>query len=178
MKLTSFITVYKMKKTDEDRINEVKKHIKNEYIPYEKKADVAKAIVEASCYVKDDNGHRVLKINSVAKYMLECMSIVDLFTDFERSKQDGKTLDEYNILNSSGLLDIIIMCSDQKQLKELHMLVDMTYEDLIANEYEPHAFFKNQINRFGDLFMIAIKPVLDQLDMDKITELIGVNNVE
>jgi len=35
MKLSSFITVYKTKRTDDDKLNEIKKHIKTEYVPYE-----------------------------------------------------------------------------------------------------------------------------------------------
>ena len=53
------------------------------------------------------------------------------------------------------------------------MVIQMTADDLIANEYEPHAFFKNQIERFGNLIGTSLKPVLEGLDLSKIQEVIS-----
>ena len=177
MKLTAFMTAYKFRKTPEEKEKMLLEHIKNEYIPFEKKADVAKAIVEASYWrkEKDVNGieNSVLHIDSVAKYMLTCMAMIDLYTDIERTKNNGKILEDFNTLNGSGILDSVINNIDQRELKEFNMVLQMTCDDLMANEYENHAFIRNQVERFGNLVGATLSPILEGLDIDKIKQVIG-----
>ena len=74
IKLSFFMTKYKMKKTDEERLQFVNEYIKNEYVPFETKADVAKAIVGTSYWRTekiDGNKRKVLHVDSVANYMLK-----------------------------------------------------------------------------------------------------------
>ena len=175
MKISAFMNAYKFRKTAEEKEKMVVEHIKDEYVPYEKKADVAKAIVN-NCYwrtVKDDGKeHKELHVDSVAKYMLTCISLVDLYTDIERQKGDGKMLEDFNTLNGSGILDYIIQNVNQRELKEFNMVLQMTCEDIITNEYENHAFITKQVNRFGDLISTSLTPILSQIDMNKINDLI------
>lgn len=176
MKLSAFMTAYKFRKTAEEKEKIVIEHIKNEYVLYEKKADIAKAIVD-NCYwrmAKDLDGteHKELHIDSVAKYMLTCMAIVDLYTDIERQKGDGKMLEDFNILNGSGVLDYIINNINERELKEFNMVLEMTCEDVMTNEYENHAFITKQVYRFGNLISTALSPVLAQIDLDKINNMI------
>ena len=112
MKIAPFITLYKTKKTPDDQVEFVKEHIKADYVPFEKKADIAKAITQASYYVKekDINNNEIQKFraDSVAKYMLTCMALIDLYTDIERNKNEGKMLEDFNKLNEHGIFDVII----------------------------------------------------------------------
>lgn len=146
-KLTAFITAYKFRKTEEERISFLKEHIKTDYIPFEKKADIAKAIVQASYYVKekDINGNEVQKFraDSIAKYMLTCMSLIDLYTDIDRNKNQGKMVEDFNILNEYGIFDAMIQNMPQRELKEFNMVIQMTIDDLLTNEYEIHSFISN-----------------------------------
>lgn len=175
MKLQNFMNVYKMKKTNEERIDEIKKHIIDNYVPYEAKADIAKAIIDAS-YYKIENGKKILFINSVAKYMLSCMAVFDLYTDFERQKRDGKIVEDFNIINGSGILDIILKLVNERELKEFRMIIDMVADDAISNEYENHAFIKNQMERFSELLGGILLPVLKDIDVNKIKEVIAMVN--
>lgn len=176
IKLTAFMTAYKFKKNDEEKLNMVKEHIKNEYVPYEKKADIAKAIADASYWrkVKDSSGNEYseLHINSVARYMLTCISMFDLYTDIERSKSKGNMLDDFNLLNENGIFDILVQNLDERELKEFNMILDMICDDVIANEYENHAYITKQVNRFGKLVGDIISPILSQLDLSRVEELI------
>lgn len=175
IKLSFFMTKYKMKKTDEERLQFVREHIKNEYVPFETKADVAKAIVGASYWKTEKvNGvqHRSLHVDSVANYMLKCMALVDLYTDIERQKNDGKMLDDFNTLNGSGILDMIIQNINPRELKEFNMVLQMTQDDIISNEFENHAFISQQVERFGQLFGTVVKPVIEQLDLSQIEKVI------
>lgn len=177
MKLTPFMTMYKTKKTPEKQAEFIKEHVKNDYVPYEKKADVAKAIVKASYYQRTKNRGEIEReefhIDSVAKYMLTCLSMVDLYTDIERSKNEGKSLEEFNILNGSGILDLIIQNIDGRELKEFNMVLQMTCDDLMENEYENHAFIRAQVERFGSLISTALSPLIEKLDVEEIKKIIS-----
>ncbi len=169
------MTKYKIKKTNDEKLQMVKEHVLNQYVPFEKKADVAKAIVDNSYWREEEiNGEKrkVLHIDSVANYMLKCMAIVDLYTDIERQKGDGKMLEDFNTLNGSGILDFIIQSIDQRELKEFNMILQMTQDDVVANEFENHAFISQQVERFGKLIGTALSPVISQLDIGQIEKVI------
>ena len=175
IKLSFFMTKYKIKKTNDEKLQMVKEHVLNQYVPFEKKADVAKAIVDNSYWREEEiNGEKrkVLHIDSVANYMLKCMAIVDLYTDIERQKGDGKMLEDFNTLNGSGILDFIIQSIDQRELKEFNMILQMTQDDVVANEFENHAFISQQVERFGKLIGTALSPVISQLDIGQIEKVI------
>ena len=175
IKITAFMNAYKFRKTDEEKLDMIKKYIKNEYVPYEEKADVAKAIVDNSYWKtrKEENGEvKYLHIDSVACYMLKCMAIVDLYTDIERQKGDGKMLEDFNTLNQFGILDLIVQNIDQRELREFNMILQMTEDDVISNEFENHAFISKQVERFGTLIGTALSPVISQLDLGQIQEVI------
>lgn len=177
IKLNAFITMYKIRKTDEEKLEFIKEHVKSDYIPFEKKADVAKAIVQVSYYVneKDINDNDVKKfyVDSVAKYMLTCMSIIDLYTDIERNKKEGKILEDFNVLNEYGIFDVLIQNIQPRELKEFNMIIQMTVDDLLTNEYEAHSFIRNQVERFGSLIGASIKPFIDQFDENTIKDLLS-----
>ena len=181
MKITAFMTAYKFRKSEEEKENMVREHIKNEYVPYEKKADVAKAITD-TCYwktVKDDDGneHRELYVDSVAKYMLTCMAVLDLYTDIERQKGDGKMLSDFNTLNEAGIFDTILQNVNQRELREFNMVLQETCNDVLTNEYENHAYISKQVNRFGKLIGEILSPIISQLDLNQINDIVQRNEL-
>lgn len=174
IKFDAFMTVYKHKKNDDDKLNFVKEHIKNEYIPYERKADVARSIAN-QCY-KDSDGN--FHVDSIAKYMLTCMAMFELYTDIERSKVKGSMLDDFNLLNEYGILDSILSNVNPKELKEFNMVVQLTCDDMMANEFDAHAFFSKQVGRFGDLIGSVLEPIVSKMDMDKIEDVVNNLNLK
>jgi hypothetical protein len=77
-------------------------------------------------------------------------------------------LEAFDKLNSLGVFDLIVQCIDPRELKEFQMLVQMASDDIMVNEYEPHAFIKSQIDRFGALIGATLEPIMKGLDFDKI----------
>lgn len=169
MNINIFLNVYKTKKTDEERLEFFRSVIKNEYVPYEEKANVAKSIVDTCVLDKDK---RNVRVDSVAKYMLTCMAMVDLYTTIERNKGDGKMLDDFNALNKIGFLDAVVRLIDQRELKEFNMVLKMVYDDFIMNKYNIHSFVNEQVERFGQLIGESLGPILSQLDMEKIESVV------
>jgi len=174
IKLNSFINVFKTKKNDEEKLELVKKHINNEYIPYEHKVAVAQTIIDNSFWKKevlsDGTETKVLHIDSVVKYMMFCMCVIDLFTDIERNKKS--MLEDFNTLNSFRIFDLIIQCVNQRELDEFNMILDFLSKDTIQNEFEIHSYITKQVSRFADLFGSAILPALENLDLDKLNDVI------
>lgn len=171
MNLELFVDTYEAKKHTASGDEFVKEHITNEYVPYETKCDIAGAIIDTSYHedYSDNSGKtsRKLYINSPSRYLLTCISVVDLYTDIKRDKTNSNILADFNRLNKAGLIDKIIANIPECEIDELNMVIDMTAKDLMTNEYEPHAFIREQISRFGELIGQSLAPVLQGIDWQK-----------
>lgn len=143
----------------------IKSIVTTEYLPYELKATICEKIVETSYYikVKDINGneHKKLHVNSITNYMLYCLSLIDYYTTI--SIDYNESLESFNKLNKTELLDVILNCIPEREIKEFRMILDMVESDLIQNEYETHAFISSQVERFGELAGLTLTPLLEQL---------------
>ena len=51
----------------------------------------------------------------------------------------------------------------ERELKEFRMILDMVENDVLQNEYEIRAFISNQVERFGKLTGVVLKPAIEQL---------------
>lgn len=142
----------------------IKNVMNSHYVSYETKITVCEKIIDNSYYKKTEKeGVKIKKlhINSPAQYMLYCLYLINQYTHI--TIDFSKSLDEFNLLNECGLLDILCNCIPEKELKEFRMILDMVENDVLQNEYETHAFISNQIERFGELFGYIAKPALDRL---------------
>ena len=147
-------------------------HINDEYVLFENKVDAAKSIVDA-CYwdtEKDDfgNSRSVLNINSILKYYLTHMVILELFTDLEKSSDGKQMLDDFNQLNRRGIFKRINQNINSDELSEFNEILQMVCDDVIANEYEGHAFVTKPMERFKNLCIYVFQPILKELDFEKI----------
>ena len=142
------------------------------YIPYEMKVTLCKKIVDTTYYdktEKDGKETKKLHINSPSEYMLYCLNLVDRYT---KLKIDFKnSLEEFNLLNQR-VLDLIVNKIPEREVKEFRMILDMIENDVMQNEYEPHAFISKQVERFGSLVGEVLKPFVGELeetfkDLDK-----------
>lgn len=160
-----FVKKYNALTSDKLKEDLVKTIIKNKYVPYEVKVAICEKIVETVFYIKtkDNSGieRRKMHINSPAKYMLYCLNIIDNYTglkvDFDNS------LDEFNLLNSNGCIDIIFKYVSDREVNEFRKILEMVENDLMQNEYETHTFIRNQVERFGELTSATLSPLLNIL---------------
>lgn len=133
-----------------------------DYIPYERKITICEKIIESTYYTKDANGIKKMHINSPAQYMLYCLNLVNEYTSI---KVDfSASLEEFNLLNKNGLLDMITSFLHERELKEFRMILDMVKSDTMQNECEIHSFIRGQVERFGELIGTVIEPVFEQLN--------------
>lgn len=165
MTVKEFIKKYNALTESKTKIDFVKMNIITKYVPYEQKVTICENIVDVSYYVKtkDINGNETKKIhiNSTASYMLYRLNIVNNYTsiniDFKNS------LEDYNSLNKSGLLDIIFYSIPDEEIAEFDMILEMVKNDFMQNKYETHAFISSQVERFAELFGLIISPGLENL---------------
>lgn len=162
--VTDFCKKYNSMKANESKIALIQSVMNTGYVPFEKKITICEMIVNATYYKKEiKNGMETKKlhINSPSQYMSYYLWIIKEYTHIQIDFT--KSLDEFNLLNKTGLLDIIVGYIPEGELKEFRMLLDMVASDAMANEYETHAFIANQIERFGQLFGAIAKPALESL---------------
>ena len=174
MKIDTFLKLYETKKTDDEKAEVISQIMKNNQVSYSDKVDRAGIIAKNSYHIKqkdiDGTEREVFWQNSAAKYMLYSLTLVDLYTTLEVDfKQSLKLFEKIN----GEILDMIIMSIDERERKEFRMLLDFACDDLLVNEYEPHAFIRNQVDRFGSLFGTIIAPVIKNIDVNKIEEIIN-----
>lgn len=136
--------------------------INKHYVPYETKITICEKIIESSYYKKTEDGEtKKLHINSPAQHMLYYLNLIKYYTNI--NIDFGNALEEFNMLNECGLLDVIISCIPDREHQEFSMILDMVKSDVIKNEYETHAFIIKQIERFGELFGRFTEPALQRL---------------
>lgn len=173
MRIETFLQVYKTKKTDDEKKQAVESIMKNETIKYSDKVDRTGLIAQKSYHVmrSDVNGveHEVFEQNSAAKYMLYSLTLVDLYTTLDIDYK--KSLEQFELLNGE-VLDGIYSAIDSRELKEFQMLLDFACDDIMTNEYEPHAFVRGQVERFGSLINAVLSPIMKSIDTAQLEEVI------
>lgn len=155
-----------------------------EYIPYENKSDICRSIVSSTFYdvLMDDDRNVLMKSfkrNSVAEYMMYWLFIADLYSNIKVNHNDGTN--EFNLINKPfieisndngepmkvSILDIITSKIPNRELTEFKMVLEMTKDDVVKNEYEINGFVNNQVGRIVDVlkpFLESAKPFIDRLN--------------
>lgn len=174
MKIKEFVDIYNAKKLDQDKETFIKSHIVTNRVSYADKVDRAGMVARHTYYQKqtdmDGTEREVFHQNSAASYMLFHLTIVDLYTDIEIDYKES--LEQFEMLDGE-ILDMIIAAIDERELQEFRMLLEFANDDIMVNEYEPHAFIRGQVERFSTLLGSLLAPAISQLDENKIEEVLN-----
>lgn len=145
------------------------------YVPFVKKATYATSLAQNTMIDKETGN---VKVSSESNYLFFVRSIIELYTDLEI--ENKAFYDEYDLLNESGLIDIIMQMIPEKEISEFKMLCDFKQKDIITNQFEMHSYISNQVTRFGKLIGVTLKPIMekiseqienmDEKDIDKIAK--------
>lgn len=94
--------------------------------------------------------------------------MIELYTDLEIDEDDKGFIKGYDALKSSGLLDILIVGSEQREplipmseLSEFKTILSMKQSDVQFNETTAQAFISKQIGRISDLANATLAPIVD-----------------
>lgn len=162
--VTEFCKKYTETNVDQTKVALVQNVMNSQYVPYEMKITICEKIIENSYYKtteRDGIKTRKFHVNSPVQYMLYCLWLIKQYTYIE--VDFSKSLDEFNLLNSLDVLNVIYSYIPEKELKEFQMILEMIENDVVQNEYETHAFISNQIERFGELVGRFADPAVSKL---------------
>lgn len=169
MNVNEFVTKYKVIKNEDTAKEYVEKHIKNVYVPYEKKIDICERIINATSYIEVD-GVKIYKKNSPAEFMLFELNIIDLYTDI---KVDfNSMLAEFNMLNEFGLIEAIASLIPTREYVEFNTLLDMKKDDTYQNERDLVSWFETKYSALS----LAFSGIIEKLDSEDIVNLIKSNS--
>lgn len=178
MKILEFVERYNNMATQQLKDRFIKEKVKiTPYVSIIKKDAYTQLIVDKTTFEQeayDDNGTTKyrktdkIKINSVAQYIQFCRVVIELYTDLEIDEDDKGFINGYDALKSSGLLDILMVGSDNayplipmSELNEFKTILTMKQSDTQFNETTTQAFINKQIDRISDLANATLTPLMD-----------------
>ena len=133
MKIDIFLKFFDQKQAEGEKYNFIKSHVKDIYIPIEKKIDIANKVIDKSYTIKSDEEKHIYT-DSVTKYISTCMALFDTYTDIERINKNNP-ISDFDKLNERKIFDYIIDNINQRELKEFNMVIQMVTDDLFTNKY-------------------------------------------
>lgn len=178
-KIKEFCENYKNRATNKLKEDYLKENLKiTTYLPFIKKDALAQNIVNATTYKFEDytnedgtTGRRrtnQIQVNSTAQMLLFYRVIIENYTDLEVETEGF--YEEYDALNESGVLFELTADFEghpslipASEISELRGMIDLKQRDEMTNQYETHSFISNQVERFGTLIGVTLKPVLEKI---------------
>ena len=145
------------------------------YVPVLKKEQIINNILNLTMYTQEKytkkNGIEMsrktddIEISSFSQYILFCRVIIENYTNLTPS--DPSFTNDYDLLKSSGLLDILIEEHGKipfAEVSEFKSILEMKKADIMNNYYEPHSYISRQVERFGTLANITIEPLMKLIE--------------
>lgn len=178
MKILEFVERYNNMATQQLKDSFIKEEVNfTPYISIIKKDTYAQLIINRTMFEQesyDDNGvtrYRKtdrISVNSVAQYVQFCRAVIELYTNLEIDEDDKGFIKGYDALKSSGLLDILMIGSEQRdplipigELSEFRTVLDMKVSDTLKNYSDPQAFIERQVDRFKTLGEATLTPLVE-----------------
>lgn len=160
--VTDFCKKYNATNVAETKDAMINKIMNPHYVPYENKATICEKIIDITYHKKMENGDKKLYINSPAKYMHYCLYLVKEYTHLDIDFKDS--LNQFNLLNGSGILDLIMAKKSlERELGEFALILEMTENDVLQNEYNIYSFISNHVERFGFLTGNILEPIMNKV---------------
>lgn len=163
MTVKDFVKKYVALQTDSDRERFLKKHIKDEYIPYEKKITICRVILDNSCYETVISGKtetKVFRVNSPKRYFNYCIALIRYYTDLEFDPND--ITEEFNLLDRNDLIDILVALISDKEVDKFKTILNMMFDDLIDRERSIGGITEN-LCRNVEMFLSPILKSVDEM---------------
>lgn len=128
------------------------------YVPFVMQCFYADGIIKASCYDKDGNIH----FDSAKKYIQYVFTLLRYYTNFD--VQSDNFVEQYDVLASRDLIEKIINIIPDINKKTLDTVLQMKTDDIMTNEYEPHAFITKKITDLQPSISDGLNSLLDNIN--------------
>lgn len=175
-----FINKIKSFKSIDARNNYIKSVIHpEEYVPFEVVCVLCDQILAASYYDKDGN----FRIDSCKKYLNYMYIIYTHYLNIDMNST--KFIEQYNEIQRLGINDTLVGLVPESQIGTLDAVLKMKSDDIIANNYEMHAFIKNELAKFypaiaGAMtdFLKTVDSAFANVDVNKIVEFVKPDDIK
>lgn len=174
MTIKNFIEEFHAKKIMNTQIapNAVADYLKKEleikdYVPFAEKRELCANVLNA-CNTRDDSG--LVKVDSVSRYIIFTISIISKYTNLEFSSGEDEfdSLDEYDMLCQSGLLNPIIEVIGEEYVT-CNNILNMMMADIEANNNTVEAVIGTALGKVTgsiDGLIGALAEKVKELDLD------------
>lgn len=113
------------------KANYLVEHIKDIYIPYEKKMTICDKVVKATTEVQVDENKKIYKEDSVTRNLLYSIQLIDLYTDIDGLFEN--ITESYNLLAENKILKILLSSLPRDEIEEFDAILEMTLNDFHEN---------------------------------------------
>lgn len=179
IKIKDFVTGYEKIATESLKDRYIKDNLEiKSYLPFLRKDALATVLAERTTYKYEpytkENGTigqkktDVIRVNSTVQYLLFCRVVIENYTNL--TVETEGFFEEYDLLKQSGLLDKLMVGTEQvapliptDEIGELRSLLELKQKDILFNQTEVHNYISGQVERFGTLIGVTLKPVLDKI---------------
>lgn len=167
MTVKEFVEKYKKLTNDNAREKFVSERIKyKNYISFNEKVVLCEQIVRQTSIeiIKDSEGKEIdrkYKINSPARFLFSTMEQIRLYTNLEFPMTEA--LENYDLLNEYGLIDILISKIPAKEQSEFVTVLNMTMDDFMQNNISIESSLSMLVDRFKNIDKNAVSPILKVL---------------
>ena len=188
MKILDFVKDFREKKIMNTTIkpNAVEEYIREtldivDYLPFTEKRNLCVVVLNGCNSVDENNG--MIRVDSVSRYILFVTTILTAYTNLEFTyNEEGDTLDDYDMLCASGLLNPILSIIEAEYTACNNML-NMMMSDLIENNNTIENVIGNLGNKLLNNIDVLINALankvdamnfdMSQLNLEPYKELIG-----
>ena len=167
--IKEFVENYKAKRfmNTKQGVDERVEWIKNElgvkeYLPFAEKRELCKVVLDACC-TKEDG---LVKVDSVTRYIIFTITVISRYTNLEFSSgEDAEydSLDEYDMLCESHLLDIILAVIGD-EYTACNSMLNMMMDDIMTNNNTVEAVLAHALGKVSDSLDDLIGTFADKVE--------------
>ena len=167
MNIKEFIELFNNAK---DKNIFIREHIKDFYIPYERKMALCKNVIEGADYTPNLEviDKKYYSPNTPMRFVFFCMSIIKTYTDITCEKimidnnENDDILGGFNQLDKYGVFEILFQ-ELGKEYKELQTVLSMMIEDINNKENSLVGFLSTKLDAFEILLNTALPIIEDNI---------------
>lgn len=168
MTIKEFVDKYNNIEGEKLRQSFVKDTLKiKKYIPFIQKVTYAELLAK-STMLNNETGE--VRVNSTSNYLFFCRTLIQCYTDL--TVENPAFYEEYDLLNETGALEMIMNLLPEKDVNEFKAICDMTKDDILYNRSTTQAFLGQQVEKVSMILGISLKPVLEKISqqLDNMSE--------
>lgn len=145
MKIDTFDKLYGLKRTVDDQKDFVLTIMKQGvYVPFETKCELCDKIIETTRMDTSDGKTTVYRMETAGEWMLYSMVLVMHYTNLDVDFKN--VLDQFNMLNKSGALQMILSFIPKEERDEFDMVKQMKGSDFYENHFSTRAYLSQKLD--------------------------------